>query len=146
MNPVDSPHAPPPDGFEPMPPFGPFHELVGPMYVKTRAEGSITGMRMQEKHRNLGEMMHGGMLCMLIDTAFTWGCKHARTPTLRVLTTQLSVNLIGNAVPGDWIEARVKILRAGRRVVFAECRVRVQARCIAQASGQFQVMGEHPVS
>jgi uncharacterized protein (TIGR00369 family) len=131
-----------PEGFEPMPPFGPFHELVGPIFVKRTASGHAVGVRMQEKHRNRSPNMHGGMLCMLIDTAFTWACKHSRDPALRTVTTQLSVNLAGNAEVGDWIEVHTDIVRSGRRVVFANCFVWSKERRIAQASAQFQVLGE----
>ena len=33
-----------PDGFERMPPFGPFHELVGPIYFKRTDEGFSIGL------------------------------------------------------------------------------------------------------
>lgn len=135
-----------PEGYEHMPPFGPFHELLGPMYVK-QAEGCFfVGLRVQEKHRNLGQMMHGGMLCTLADTATTWASKYSRKPALRVLTTGLSINLMGNAAPGEWVEARVEILRSGRSVVFSTCTIHCQGKTIAQAGAQFQVMGEMVVA
>lgn len=125
-----------------MPAFGPFHELVGPMYLKSRGDTFIVGLRVEEKHRNLGAMMHGGMICMLADTAITWASKHSREPALRVLTTNLSVSLIGNAVPGDWVEAHVDVVRSGRRIVFSNCFIWCDGKRIAQAAAQFQVMGE----
>lgn len=133
-----------PAGFEPMPPFGPFHELTGPFYLKSTPVGPLIGLRMHEKHRNLSPGMHGGMLSMLIDTAFTWACKYSREPAIRVLTTQLSVNFVGTAEVGDWIEVQTDIVRSGRRVVFANCFVWCRDRRIAHASAQFQVMGEGP--
>ena len=131
-----------PAGFERMPPFGPFHELLGPMYLKRTDGGCIVGLRVETKHCNLGPMMHGGMVCTLADTAATWASKHSRSPPLKVLTTSLSVGMMGNAAPGDWVEARVEILRSGRSVVFSSCHVWCNGKPIAQASAQFQVMGE----
>ena len=132
-----------PDGFERMPPFGPFHELVGPIYFKRTVEGFSIGLLAEEKHRNKGDMVHGGMIAMLADTAFTWANKYSRDPPLKLLTTQLTVSLIGKAQPGDWIEARVDVVRAGRRVVFSNCFIWVGGERIAQATAQFQVMGEY---
>lgn len=132
-----------PAGFEPMEPFGPFHELTGPYYQKRSPDGAhVIGLRMAEKHRNRGPGMHGGMMSMLIDNAFTWACKHAREPAQRVLTTQLSIGFIGTAEPGDWVEVHTDVVRAGRRVVFATCFVWCREKRIAQASAQFQVIAE----
>lgn len=133
-----------PDDFELMPPFGPFHELVGPIYYKQTEAGFTIAFPAVEKHRNKGEMVHGGMIAMLADTAITWASKYSRHPPLSVLTTNLSVSMIGKAKPGGWIEARVEVVRSGRRVVFSNCFIWVNDRCIAQATAQFQVMGQAP--
>lgn len=134
-------HDPCPPGFVRMPSFGPFHEMVGPMYVEERGDTVVVGLRVEEKHRNRGQMMHGGMICMLADTAIAWASKRAREPELMMLTTNLSVNLLGNAVPGDWVEAHVDVVRAGRRVVFSSCFIWCEGKRIAQAMAQFQVIG-----
>jgi uncharacterized protein (TIGR00369 family) len=131
-----------PEGFELMPAFGPFHEMVGPTWYRKSERGQVVGMRVREQHRNLGQMMHGGMVCMLADTAITWASKHSRKPALKVLTTSLTVNFLGNAQPGDWVEAHVDVLRSGKRVVFSDCLIWANGQRIAQASAQFQVMGQ----
>ena len=131
-----------PEGFELMPAFGPFHEMVGPTWYRKSERGQVVGMRVREQHRNLGQMMHGGMVCMLADTAITWASKHSRKPALKVLTTSLTVNFLGNAQPGDWVEAHVDVLRSGKRVVFSDCLIWANGQRIAQASAQFQVTGQ----
>jgi uncharacterized protein (TIGR00369 family) len=131
-----------PQGFALMPAFGPFHQMFGPMYFRKSERGHVIGMYVREEHRNLGQMMHGGAVCMLADTAITWASKYSRQPAVRVLTTGLTVNFMGNAQPGDWVEAHVDVLRSGKRVIFSNCQIWANAKCIAQASGQFQVMGE----
>ncbi|PTB19018.1 thioesterase [Trinickia symbiotica] len=131
-----------PHGFSLMPAFGPYHRMFGPTYFRKTERGYVVGMHVREAHRNLGQMMHGGAICMLADTAITWASKYSRQPAVKVLTTGLTVNFMGNAEPGDWIEAHVDVLRSGKRVIFSDCRIWANAKCIAQASGQFQVMGE----
>ena len=129
-----------PQGFELMPPFGPFHELVGPMYWKRAETGFVIGLRTDEKHRNRGDMIHGGMIAMLADTAFTWASKYSRDPPISALTTQISVSMMGKARVGDWLEAQVEPLRSGRRVVFLNCYIWAGGERIAQATAQFQVI------
>jgi uncharacterized protein (TIGR00369 family) len=141
-----APGAMPPEGYEQMPVFGPFHEALGPMYVKREKAGHTVGLRVEEKHRNRGQMMHGGMICTLADTATHWAAKHAREPHLKVLTTALSVNLMGNARPGEWVEAHAEVLRAGRSIVFASCLITCAGRVVAQATAQFQVLPEAAAS
>jgi uncharacterized protein (TIGR00369 family) len=136
------PRFTPPEGYEQMPIFGPFHEALGPMYVKRQEAGHVVGLRVEDKHRNRGQMMHGGMICTLADTATHWAAKHAREPILKVLTTGLSVNLMGNAKPGEWVEAHAKVLRAGRSIVFADCLITCAGRVVAQATAQFQIVPE----
>jgi uncharacterized protein (TIGR00369 family) len=131
-----------PDGFTLMPAFGPFHQMFGPTYFRKSERGHVIGMYVREEHRNLGQMMHGGAVCMLADTAITWASKYSRQPAVKVLTTGLTVNFMGNAEPGDWVEAHVDVLRSGKRVIFSDCRIWANAKCIAQASAQFQVMGD----
>jgi uncharacterized protein (TIGR00369 family) len=130
----------PPEGYERMPVFGPFHESAGPMYVKQVGERHVVGLLVEDKHRNRGQMMHGGMICTLADTATHWAAKHARRPLLKLLTTGLSVNLMGNAKPGDWVEATAEVVRAGRSIVFTTCLITCAGRVVAQANAQFQVV------
>ena len=129
-----------PEGFEELPTFGPFHAHLGPMYFKRDGDCTIVGLHVQDKHRNRGAMMHGGMVCTLADTASHWAARHARQEAPGLLTTSLTLNLMGNAAPGEWVEARVKVMRAGRAVVFTDCQIVCGERIIAQASAQFQVV------
>ena len=138
----NDPQLGPPDGYQPMPTFGPFHEHLGPMYVKQSGTHHIVGFRVEDKHRNRGQMMHGGMICTVADTATHWAAKHARQPILKLLTTGLSVNLMGNAKPGEWVEARAEVVRAGRSIVFTSCMITCAGRVVAQATAQFQVVPE----
>lgn len=136
------PRVTPPEGFTQMPVFGPFHAHSGPMYVKQVGASHVVGLRVEDKHRNRGQMMHGGMICTLADTATHWAAKHARQPLLTLLTTGLSVNLMGNAKPGEWVEAKADVVRAGRSIVFTSCLITCAGRVVAHATAQFQVVPE----
>ncbi|HSV45231.1 MAG TPA: PaaI family thioesterase [Ramlibacter sp.] len=131
-----------PPGFERMPTFGPFHAHAGPMYVRCQDGVWTVGLRVEDKHRNRMQAMHGGMICTLADTATHWAAKQAQQPARMLLTTNLAVNLMGNAAPGEWVEARAQVLRSGRSIVFAQCLITCGSRTIAQASAQFQAVGE----
>jgi len=129
-----------PAGYERLPTFGPFHEALGPMYVKFEDGYYTVGLWVKERHRNRGPMMHGGMVCTLADTASHWAARQTRQAAGMILTTGLNVSLMGNAAPGEWVAARAQVLRAGRSIVFTDCHISSGGRAIAQASAQFQVV------
>jgi acyl-coenzyme A thioesterase PaaI-like protein len=55
------------------------------------------------------------------------------------VTVSLSIDMMGPAKQGEWVEARVEVGRAGRSTTFLSCFVWVGEERIARASGVFQV-------
>lgn len=129
-----------PAGFLPVGPTSPFNELVGPFYVKRDATTFAIGMVVEPKHRNSHGIVHGGMICTLIDMALGYAARYATDPPRRLVTTSLSVDFAANAGPGDWIEARADVMRPGTRVAFINCFVYLGEVRIARGSGVFQVL------
>ena len=132
-----------PEGFEEMEPYGPFHIACGPMFYKPRGDLTVVGLPVQEKHRNKGTIMHGGMLMMLIDTAMTRACGRVRAEDEYFVTSNMTTELMAAVTPGDWIEAEVEIMRKGRKVIFLDCRVRKDGpdgKLVAHASGTFMIV------
>lgn len=128
-----------------MKPYGAFHEHVGPIYFKQDDQGQTTvAMRVGPQHLNLGKVLHGGMLCMLADTALTFGCGQAAEPPVRTLTTGITLQIAWGAQLGDWVEARIEMVRIGKRVGFPTCMFWCNGQKIGHASGTFQVMGPRP--
>jgi len=129
-----------PPGFAPLGPTSPFNELVGPFYVKREGETLAIGMSVEAKHQNTRGIVHGGMICTLIDFAMGYAARYATAPPRSLVTTSLSVDFAANARPGDWIEARMDVMRPGTRVAFINCFVYLGALRIARGSGTFQVL------
>ena len=136
-----------PEGFEEMEPYGPSHEMIGPMYVLYRGDKTVVGIRMAEKHRNKGTIVHGGILAFLVDTVMTRACGRIREPDAWFATTTLNNEFIAAAKPGDWIEAEVEVLRQGRNVIFLDCQVRrdgPDGQLIMHSSGTFGRVNSRP--
>jgi len=148
MNPLQQETAP--AGFVAMPAYGPFGELVGPTWHREGDGPTVLGFRVNAKHTNRMGAIHGGMLCTLVDNALAFGLRRALEARqgcdpFTLMTTQLSVNFMGNATLGQWIEAHVEVMRAGRRIGFCGCDVLADGVRIVQASGQF-VLHPHTAS
>ena len=132
-----------PEGFTLMDPYGPFHELVGPIYETRRNGNVVAGMRVAHKHRNKGSIMHGGMLTMLLDNTMTHACVQVRTDDSYVVTTSISTDFLAAAKEGDWIDCEVEILRKGRRVIFLSALIRrdgPEGEILVRGSASFQVV------
>ena len=129
-----------PPGFVPVGPSSPFNELVGPFYAKRDGAALTLGMLVEEKHQNTRGIVHGGMICTLIDFAMGYAARYAIDPPRSLVTTSLSVDFAANARPGDWIEARMDVMRSGTRVSFINCFVYLGELRIARGSGTFQVL------
>jgi len=129
-----------PDGFAEMEPFGPFHALCGPMYLREQDSVTVVGIRMRQDHANRGGMVHGGMLMMLVDTAMTKACTRVRSPDQIFVTASVTCEMMAAARPADWLEARVEVMRAGRSAIFLDCRVTrdgADGQLVVHASGTF---------
>jgi len=129
-----------PPGFVPVGPTSPFNELVGPFYVKREGATLAVGLSVEAKHQNHRGIVHGGMICTLIDYALGYAARHATDPPRSLVTTSLAVDFAANARPGDWIEARTDVMRPGSRVSFINCFVYLGELRIARGSGVFQVL------
>ena len=58
-----------PEGFVVLANRSPYGRLIGPVYEKATPEGRVFGVRIAEKHVNLGGIAHGGMMASFADAA-----------------------------------------------------------------------------
>ena len=132
-----------PPGYELLDSISPFHELVGPLYKKNEPDAFHVGMVVAQKHLNTHGIVHGGMICTLADFAMGYAASSATDPPRKLVTTTLSMDFAGNALPGDWIEARVDLYRPGKRVAFVDCfiwRMGDKPERIGRASATFLIL------
>jgi acyl-coenzyme A thioesterase PaaI-like protein len=47
-------------GFAPFEDAGDFVDLIGPVYARGEGDGSVLGLRVEERHRNAAGAAHGG--------------------------------------------------------------------------------------
>lgn len=99
---------------------GLFNELLGPLQVcKTDDGRALVRMTPQERHSNLGDVMHGGALLGFIDISLFAGARVQGIEMVgRSVTVELQTQFIGAAVIGQPIDAEVELLRETRRLVF----------------------------
>ncbi len=94
-----------------------FHELKeavgfaaanGPWFEKREAGRAIRGFRPGPQHANALGIVHGGMLAAFLDSAMgtaVWHGLQRRSVTLR-----LSIDYLGPARVGDWLQAEGEVM------------------------------------
>lgn len=103
---------------------GPFTEMVGPVFVRFEElesdEPARFGFRVEERHCNLRQVCHGGMIATFIDIALARGMMAAQGYFSPAPTISMAVDYLAPARLGDWIESRVRIVKMTRKLCFVE--------------------------
>lgn len=102
---------------------------------------------LREHHLNSNQVVHGGVISGLIDSAAGIAVRSARTPEAIAAepnaTSDLHVQYL-SAARGSELVATARVLKAGRTALFADVDVRDDAgRLVARGSGTFVVSPAH---
>lgn len=117
-----------------------FMELVGPIWVRQREGETRYGFVAELRHLNTGGVVHGGMLMTFADQALgmtSWAVNGNRPQ----VTVQLDVHFVSGAKLGEFVEARCRIVRQTRSLMFLAAELSVEERVVATASGVWKLKG-----
>ena len=138
--------APIPEGFAPLVAGGPYIQHNGPLYL--RHEGSVVqfGFRVERRHVNPMNNLHGGMMASFCDMLLPLSVhrKGAGLGQRFLPTISLQIDYLAPAPLGCWIEGTAELLRATRTLVFAQGLVTADGEPCARASGVFKIGPEMP--
>jgi acyl-coenzyme A thioesterase PaaI-like protein len=127
-------------GWEPYRDEG-FIGLVGPFWTRPSGEGFLYAFMAEPKHHSRRGIVQGGMLMTFADRAMGMTCWHAngRQPQA---TVQLDVHFIDAVQIGEFVEAKCKVVRRTRALVFMSAELVVGARVVATANGVWKTLGQ----
>jgi len=115
-----------------------FGDLIGPIW---RQGTDRFGFVAADKHMNIFNVVHGGMISTFVDQAMGMTAFHANN-NKRQATIELSVQFIGAVRLGEFVVADCELGRLTRSIIFMRCKASVGDRTIAIASGVWKVAGE----
>lgn len=117
----------------------PFHAWLG-IEVVDAGEGWVrVAIEARDEHINLQQLLHGGVLATLADTAMGLSLRTALEPGRRHVTIVMHVQFLRPGKPGR-LEASGKVVRVGRSVGHAEASVvDERGRELARAQGTYSV-------
>jgi uncharacterized protein (TIGR00369 family) len=97
-------------------------ELLG-FDVESVQEGrAIFRLDVGPRHKQIHDVVHGGILAALADTAGAIAAYTAVPRGVEIATLELKINYL-EPVPGGRVKADAKVLRAGRNFIVAECEI-----------------------
>ncbi len=126
-----------PEGYVPIVMVEAFTTRIGPIYSRQTGDNIQLGFRVEESHLNIEQVVHGGMLATIADQAIGINIAHGTGSEYDVLTMHLSVDYIGPAYLGDWVEATAKLTKEGGRIRFGNCELRAGGRLLLTGSAIF---------
>ncbi|HTV68136.1 MAG TPA: PaaI family thioesterase [Rhizobiaceae bacterium] len=129
-----------PDGFEPHFRKSPFTEPWEPLYSRTNAKSVSMGLRLATAHTNARGLIHGGLIASLADNAMGYSCAQATGWMTSYVTVSLSVDYVGSAGIGQWLEVDCEVIRTGSTLCFAQCLIKANDAVIARANATFRVV------
>jgi len=110
-----------------------------PIYQRAHASGLSLGLRAGKAHVNSREFVHGGLISALADNAMGLSCA-ARLPEIQgLVTVSMTLDYLGVARQGQWLEVRAEVLRAGGSLCYAAARIYADEQLCASASAVFKV-------
>jgi len=99
-----------------------FSELMGFEVVKLSNGGAVLTVTTEDRHRQIHNVMHGGVIAALADTAAAIAAYTVVPRGIEVVTIELKINYLLPVSAGE-LTAEGKVLRAGRNFIVAECDV-----------------------
>ena len=123
-----------------------FSVLVGFELERLYEGGAVLSMRVEDRHRQIHNVVHGGVVASLADTAGAIAAYTIVQLGVELVTIELKINYLLPIASGK-IEAEGKVLRAGRNFTVVDCDVRnEQGELAAKALMTFGVAGNRTAS
>lgn len=134
------------DGSNALPPgaenisIGGFNLFAGPVW-RLRTEGDIRrfALVVADKHMNGSGSLHGGVLMTFADIAMSQTSR-AVSGAQSCSTVAMSCDFIGPGKLGDVIEARVRVTRQTRTMIFLSAEISAGERILGVATGLWKIV------
>jgi uncharacterized protein (TIGR00369 family) len=130
-----------PEGFVALASGGPFMLHNGPLYMLQQPGVLKFGFRVEPRHANPVNHLHGGMMACFCDLLMPLSVHRQRAEVAgRFLPTiSLQIDYLAPAPLGAWVEGEALALRVTRSLVFAQGLVTADGVACARTSGVYKI-------
>jgi uncharacterized protein (TIGR00369 family) len=130
----------PPVGFSAHDRKSPLTDPWEPLYSRKAERAVVLGLRAGPAHTNSRGFVHGGLISALADNAMGLSCARASGHTGGFVTVNLSVDFLGTAFEGQWLEFDTAFVKPGKSLAFAQAFVTADGQPCARANAVFKVL------
>lgn len=129
-----------PPGFERHDRRSPVTDPWEPLYRRLSGDAVVLGVRAGAQHCNSRGFVHGGLISALADNAMGLSCARRMGGDASLLTVNLSVDFLGAALTGQWLEFDTVFVKPGGTLAFAQAFVTADGQPCARANAVFRVL------
>ena len=129
----------PPVGFAPHDRKSGLTDPWEPLFARKTDRAVVLGLRAGPGHTNSRGFVHGGLIGALADNAMGLSCGRV-SGHAGFVTVSLSVDFLGMALEGQWLEFDTVFVKPGRTLCFAQAFVTADGQPCARANAVFRVL------
>ena len=130
-----------PEGFLKNDRSSPLTDPWEPIYAHRTDTSLDIGLWLREEHCNARGFAHGGLISALSDNSMGHTCKTRYHTDAGLVTVNHSIDFLGIAKKGSWLEVRSECTKWGKSLAFAQCQVFADGDLCARGHSTFKVVG-----
>jgi len=135
-----------PGGFEPFRIGGNFMAVNGPLHIRRAGADTRLGLRVEPRHVNPMDNLHGGMMASFCDMLLVV-VAYAQNTAVHghfLPTVSLQMDYLAPSPLGCWIEGSGQLLRSTRSLAFVQALVTADGQPCVRASGVLKIGPKMP--
>lgn len=116
----------------------PAEDHIGPFFFKMIGENPQSAFRLEPRHCNAHNTVHGGILMTFADYTLCLGAN--RGTQVDLVTVSCNNEFIAPASVGDLVTGHGEVVRRGGSLVFMRCLIKVGSKNILSSSGVIKLL------
>lgn len=119
----------------------PYALAAGPWYWRLEDGRMMVGMRIDERHVSIRGVCHGGVIMTMADMMSLPSGYAAGLTDRLVPTMTFTMDFIGPAKNGDWLEMRTDLLKRTTKTLFTQAVIRTRSGdMVARSSATYRIL------
>lgn len=117
-----------------------FTPWIAPFFFRESDADLVFRVEVDAQHCNGAGTAHGGFLATIADVVLGYNINHRIPKEWRIATSNLSVQFLAPALPGQWVEGRLDRVKVGKRLCHASGTLDIEGVPIVAMQAIFAVL------
>ena len=111
-----------------------------PLWSRKTGDTVVLAIRAGPAHTNSRGFVHGGLISTLADNAMGLSCARRLGDLASLVTVNLTVDFLGSALTGQWLEFDTVFVKPGGTLCFTQAFVTADGQPCARTDAVFRVV------